>query len=346
MRYGRSSNIVRGMTLVELLVVVAIIMLLAAATIPRLRPEMDRSRIREAARSLQLYLSSARAQAMATGRPCGIQIERLVNYSAAGVANAIEPGCSTVVTQVESPVPYCGDSIPVLNPPSPGSLATVTMPMPPSRTQATVNIIFTGGFTPTLVSQGDLIQLGCQGPMYTITGVTATQATAYIDVSQGLSLPWNAGSSPVPYKIFRQHVKSAAAPLQLPSPAVIDLTLSGPDQAQPGNQPVYWYFGPNDTSPVIIMFAPDGSVSQVYAGQNAPATHPITPICLLVGNRQNVNDPNPQNWNSQSFNSLWVAINPPTGLIVTTDLSATSDNSAAIYQTRTYARQSNAKGGE
>ena len=56
------------MTLVELLVVVAIIMLLAAATIPRLRPEMDRSRVREAARSIQLYLSSARNQAIATGR--------------------------------------------------------------------------------------------------------------------------------------------------------------------------------------------------------------------------------------------------------------------------------------
>ena len=45
----------RAMTLVELLVVLTIVMLLAAATIPRLKPEMERSRVREAARAIQLY---------------------------------------------------------------------------------------------------------------------------------------------------------------------------------------------------------------------------------------------------------------------------------------------------
>ena len=48
------------MTLVELLVVVAIVVMLAAATIPRLKPNIDKARVREAARSIQLYLSSAR----------------------------------------------------------------------------------------------------------------------------------------------------------------------------------------------------------------------------------------------------------------------------------------------
>ena len=92
---------VSGMTLVELLVVLVIILLVAAATIPRLQPEMDRSRIREAARSIQLYLSSARNQAIATGRPCGVMIERL----------PAQNGCSMSLTQVESPVPYGGDTI-------------------------------------------------------------------------------------------------------------------------------------------------------------------------------------------------------------------------------------------
>ncbi len=90
----------RAMTLIELLVVLTIIMLLAAATIPRLKPEVERSRVREAARAIQLYLSSARNQAMATGRPCGVMIERL----------AAENGCSMHLVQVETPPLYSGDT--------------------------------------------------------------------------------------------------------------------------------------------------------------------------------------------------------------------------------------------
>ena len=85
------------MTLVELLVVLCIVLMLAAATIPRLRPDMDKARVREAARSIQLYLSSARVQAMATGVPCGVMIEPLVG---------VENGCSMQLTQVETPAPY------------------------------------------------------------------------------------------------------------------------------------------------------------------------------------------------------------------------------------------------
>ena len=299
------------MTLVELLVVLVIIFLLAAATIPRLRPEMDRARIREAVRSIQLYLSSARDQAIATGRPCGVMIERL----------PAEPRCSMALSQAEAPVPYAGDAIP--------SLANVT-----SAGGGTVNITFTPGINATLVKPGDLIQLGLQGPLYTITA--AGGSTATIDLSQGLMIPWTSNAIAVPFRIFRQPVKSVAAPLQLPSPTVIDLTLSGPDTSPA----VFWDGGGNDTSPVLIMFAADGSIDHVYI--NGVASRPNAAICLLVGKRQNVNDPNNPQGNLQDFNSLWVAINPSSGLIVTTDLAATGDVSAS----RLFARQSSAMGGK
>ncbi len=55
---GLPSCLRRGMTLIELLVVVGILLTVAALTVPRLRPMMDHSKIREAARMIQLYLDS------------------------------------------------------------------------------------------------------------------------------------------------------------------------------------------------------------------------------------------------------------------------------------------------
>ena len=65
------------------------------------------------------------------------------------------------------------------------------------------------------------------------------------------------------------------------------------------------------------MFAPDGRVDRVYVANNA--TRPVTPICLLVGMRENVNDPTGIA-NLQDISNLWVAINPMNGMIVTTDM--------------------------
>ena len=321
----------RGMTLIELLVVLTIIMILAAATIPRLQPGIDRSRVREAARAVQIYFNSARNLALTTGRSCGVQIERLV----ASNGSAIESGCSMTISQLESPVAYCGEAIP--------SLATVTVGSLSRTTSATVNISYSPGINTALVKLGDRIQLGMQGPLYTIIG--AGGATASLDVSQGLSVPWVAGSPPVPFRIFRQSVKSQAAALQLPAPAVIDLTFSGPDTVSPTQTPVFWNGAGISTQPVQIMFAPDGTIAWVNV--YGVVSYPVTTICLLIGKRQNVNDKSSANWNSQDYNNIWLAINPRTGLVLTTDMAATGDNSpASVYASRAYARQSDSMGGK
>jgi len=398
------------MTLIELLVVLAIIMLLAAATIPRLRPEIDRSRIREAARSLQLYLSSARNQAISTGKSCGVMIERL----------AAEPGCSMSLTQVETPSPYCGDFS--------GSVVRVAphhfTDLPPDSpfgmlypTFAVCDLTF--DVPPSVpIYPGDLIQVGYQGPWYTVcpnsmweplhqknvqnvnimdpkTGAVTYQAPgfapigmppsntsqstirAYIDVTNGQQVPFLVYPTPFPansqpfdtgyppaalrsymgaYKIIRWPNKSAAAALQLPSPAAIDLTLSGPSTKQrlPELNPppphtddvIVWKSSVGgDTTPVTIMFAPDGSVDRVYVANKA--THPITPIALLVGKRENVNDPTGVA-NLQDLNNLWVAINPMTGMIITTDIVPSNAGvlKEQLFDSRLFVGQSNAMGGK
>ena len=91
------------------------------------------------------------------------------------------------------------------------------------------------------------------------------------------------------------------------------------------------------------MFAADGSLDRVY--YEGGVTRPVTPICLLVGNRENVNDADPAKLNLQNYNSLWVAIDARTGLIVTTELAAAGDQTA-VYQSRAYARKWDAMGGK
>jgi len=305
-----NSALRNGMTLVELLVVVSIIVLLAAAAIPRLLPAMDRSRVREAARSVQLYLSAARNQAIATGRSCGVMI-------------AAENGCSTSLTQVETPPPYGGDST--------SSTATATLSGPVGGI-ANFNI---SGVSPP-PGKGDLIQIGYQGYWLISNGTSGTSAC--LDTSHGET---PASTITGPYKVLRWPTKSVASALELPSPAVIDLTFSGTDPA--GSSPT----GFTGTSPVCIMFAPNGSVDWIAEDLNGRQI--TTPVYLLIGKRENVNDTStPPQSNLQDYSSLWVAINSVTGLIVTTDLAAVGDKTKpdVIYNSRAYARKSDAKGGK
>lgn len=337
-----------GMTLVELLVVVTIIMLLAAVTIPKLRPEMDKTRIREAARSIQLYLSSARSLAMTTGRTCGVMLEPL----------AAEYGCSMTLTQVETPPPYGGDFT--------GCMATVTSMGPPNGNGlASCAIKFTCGNQPSAISiplhAGDQIQVGYQGYRMLVASQypagTTTTIQASLDCSHGETPAWLSQPITGPYKIWRWPTKSVSAALQLPTPACVDLTWSGIDPVVAGKSPI-WQLS---SAPTLIMFAADGSVDWVASGTNPTGEGVCTPIYLLVGDRAHVaNSATDSNYatdvltcNLSNIANLWVAINASTGRITVSEM-ANSGTSAAVlvpqnaapYDSRYFARQSSAMGGK
>jgi Tfp pilus assembly protein FimT len=308
-------------------VVLVILMIMASATIPRLRPMMDRSRTREAARSVQLALDSARNLAMTTGRPCGVMIERLPSNTR----------CSMTLTQVETPPPYAGDSL--------ASVGSVTL-TGTDNLNYYVQFAFSASVDSTLASivhQYDLIQFNFQGPWYTITSQPASgnsSLTASVARSQVQNIPWMQGTlistpPPVGYEIMRQPTKSAAAALQFPSPAVVDLTASGTDADTNG-----WA----GSSPIVILFSPNGSVDRVYYEGYANGVQRVTqPIYLLVGKIDEVNPPSGPA-NVADLNSLWVAINPATGLVVGSEMYPAGAND--VWTSRTYARQSDAMGGK
>ena len=67
----------RAVTLIELLVVVTILMLLAAFTIPAMRPLTEGRRIREAVRAIDVFLTQAKTRAIVIQRPVGVILERM-----------------------------------------------------------------------------------------------------------------------------------------------------------------------------------------------------------------------------------------------------------------------------
>lgn len=94
----------RGMTLVELLVVIVILATLTAVAIPLLTPTTTERRIREGARELNSYISQAQTKAVASQRPYGIALERL----SSDTGNTADRDVCLVVYMAEQPAPYAG----------------------------------------------------------------------------------------------------------------------------------------------------------------------------------------------------------------------------------------------
>jgi len=284
----------RGFTLVELLVVISIIVILMAVGVRVMQFSVEDRRTREAAREINVYVASARNRAMEIGRPCGVMLRRLPG----------QPLCVVGLEQVEVPPAYAGETL--------DSTAQLQILTPVSGGLATVRAQLTPDINATLVSQGDLVQFNCQGPLYTITEPpTANSLTLQITLLPGQMLPWPNGTSslPMPYQIIRRPTKSAAAGLQLPVRAVIDLEFSGTDDHS---------IGASD-SPVWIMFSPTGALDRIYHGSE---THLGTePIYLLVGKQERVPAGSAEdglaNW--QDTKNLWVMLNPQTGLVTTAE---------------------------
>ncbi len=321
--------------MVELLVVLSILVLLAAMSIPAMRPMLEGRRIREACRAVNVYCGSARGRAKEIGRPCGVVLRRFDGL----------PQAAMVLEQAEVPPPYAGDTI--------DAIAFI-------RRDVTANggVELTAIFRPridgSLVQNGDRMQFNHQGPLYTITEDPGDEGgvgslTLWIDVSDGQRLPWpddGSLSQPVPYKIIRRPMKSAATPLQLPAGAVIDLQFSGTDSVS---------FNPTDSYPIYIMFSPNGAVQRIYS-DDGPGAAVTEPIFLLVGKRENVpfdpNDPDAvANW--QDLTNLWITLNPQSGLVTTNKVAPSSDPdfsdpdsvAAALWQSREFARQGHTEGG-
>ncbi len=347
---GLSPSPCRGVTLLELLIVMTILLMITAATIPIVVPAMQNRKMRESARLVSSYISGARSRAIETGRPVGVVFQRF---------NGLP--FSMNLSYVEVPPPYSGDS------------AGATISVSPT---GMVNAI--AGAQIGLIRYGDTIKLNFHGPTFVIASATATDPEAGKAVPDPATKAWRlvtatgtianfpaAYATGTPFQIFRQPVRSSVAPLQLPEGIVVDLLNSGiglNGSFQPATPvvPSMWMTMPPVTFDPIVVFAPGGSIAYVTkrsASAGSRLIRPTESMYFLLGRRELMGDvfnkdptmdthdenlsPGVVGANAYLSN-YWISIGYQTGQVVT---SENATNVGAVNAARSIAVQAQSIGG-
>jgi type II secretory pathway pseudopilin PulG len=329
-----------GLTLVELLVVIVILTMVTAATIPLMAPVTGQRKVREAARTLATMLAQAQAQALSSGRPAGVWLQRLES-TLPGQPPTIRSNQAIDLFLCESPPPYTGET--------PQAQAAVAMQGNNLATVMFMDMDTSGqlaetALPPRFVFPGDHIRLNYRGSDYQIVS-----GASYPDgslngrnvVLRVLVTDVRPPVVPTPYQIYRQPVKAAGDPVTLPVGSLVDLSFSGVNGAEfavlvgePGPTNPTSLADAAPDRPVCIMFGPTGTLDSVYFGRrpkSASASRsdyepykPISSVYLLVG--QPPNDTGTSRLNVVNTDNLWVAVNPQSGLVTTSEVKGPPTN--------------------
>jgi prepilin-type N-terminal cleavage/methylation domain-containing protein len=211
----RDGRRISGFTLIEVLVVLAMILIVSAVALPTVLPALSHRQVSEAARILQAEIVGARDRAIRSNAPCGIRLApdpaiplaRIASSSTANagqidttqplVANRIvplesAPDYSEGFLWAQQDVPYSYLSIPY--PGSGGGTYPTTAPssmLIVLESEINVNTLIANPPTSWFwnVRIGDKIQLNKSGSWYTIVGpmiVTPAQGNSELFVNYGL----------------------------------------------------------------------------------------------------------------------------------------------------------------
>ncbi len=285
----------RGLTLVELLVVVTILMILLGVVLPLASPSLNSRKMREAARQVNTAFASAKARAQASGRPAGVIL----------YPSSKDPNKCFSLAFAKSPAQFSGAtdeatvqlSIPEPQNPSLFALAMQTKPGVADSVSAQQLGHLMGGNVAFLIRfnhQGRW-HVGQRNPNTGALSVTA-------DVGSEASLG-QLGN--VPYQISLPPKRSAAAGIDLPvgvhiaMPSAL-LHLENVD-----------YGDASDTNlPSAIMIDKENGLGHVYRGTSVRrVTGPA--IFLIVDSE--IWDRNANEILTPEAGSLWVTVDNKTG---------------------------------
>jgi type II secretory pathway pseudopilin PulG len=313
-RYNLSRRGRGAYTMMELLIVITIMIMLAAITLPVAKQVLNDSHLREASRQLNAYFAMAKARAIHTGRSCGIEF-----VCQAPLGDTFGIRAATEFYLAEVPPPY------------PGVTLTSRGRIMDSITQPGMNIyefypiIFdsmTSTYVPdvnneqqyllALIADGDtfLVRFDYKGPSYVCK--RSGQRFIYQNfTTSGLNLPEPPGKLQsnlpgFPYQIYRSP-RRIGNPLELPAGSCVDMEYSG--LGQTGTQfsalslstltPPPPLTGSIQLQSILILFSPQGTVESYYqkmtVGGSPWIQGPLAPtgtLHFLVGKIEKMNLPN------------------------------------------------------
>ena len=286
-----------GMTLIELLVAVSILVIIAAILVPQLRFASADRNIREASRMVASLFAEASQRAINDG-VAGVVIDRNPNIEEGGVAYA---GTSMFILR-EIPR-YTGDNATAMTAglvDTGTPLLAVLIPLP--REQEDLDIIRIGD----QISFGDQTQV-----RFLIAGLNDNQPgqlTILFEPSAFGEPPIN----PSKFIIHRQPRRLVSSRIDLPTGYLVDLRCSG----EVGPEGAFFAQAPDATGSVSYIFNGRGSIDRFFFTNSAGGLAtgiPTQPAYLMV------REYNPDEGGElvenvlSSERQMWVTVEPTTG---------------------------------
>lgn len=308
----------RGVSMSELLVVVAIMGAVAVTVLPNLTGTVELRRSREATRVVVSFLGKAHARALGRREWSGFQV--------AATGTAAWSGLDLQLA--DQPIAYRGDTVDAAV-----TISGTSMPRLASGTAG--QLVWSGSAG---VAAGDLIRFDGRGPAYEITAVSAEGVLFRLRGADGFGAAEDAGltehNTPWPaaapathtFEIQRRPLPSGS-PLNLTDGRCIDLYWSGFGPPQVGAVVGTYRRFTSPGSTVSVLFDGTGRLRQIV--ETTPvATNRLTvtgPLFLLVGRAMRAEATAPvaalsglddtQGANFQHPDSYWIAIDPATGSV-------------------------------
>ncbi len=317
-----------GMTLIELLVAIAILVIIAAILVPQLRfASADRS-VREASRVVASMFAQASQRAINDGE-AGVLIERNPNITDEDTGVAYAATSMFLMRRIPR---YIGESVDeeaVIS-----SATSVSIPLPSEQT------------TLGTIRVGDQISFGNQSQLrFTITDLNeaGSNLELTLDPSRFGTPPSNAPpNNTSEFIIYRQPRRLASSRIDLPTGYLVDLRLSG----ELANADTSFFALDTSAESVTYLFNGRGNIDRFFYTDSVGARlnrFPSQPAYLMV--REFNPEENGETIENVLNNdlSMWVTIELTTGAAnvipgVAVDLDNTPSIPEALSNARTIGR--------